>query len=394
MRDNFPIFSHHPELIYLDSAATTHKPQSVIDALSRFYAEDYATVHRTAYRASLRATEQYNSAREAARRFLHAAHGEEIVFTRGTTDAINLVAASYGRMHLKEGDEILISEMEHHSNIVPWQMLAQHTGAILRIIPMDEKGVLLWEGMMSAKTCIVAIAHIANVTGTINPIAEIAKAAHAHGAVLVVDGAQGAPHAPVDVQALDCDFYAFSAHKCYGPTGIGILYGKKQLLEQMPPIQGGGDMVDQVFFEKTSYQEPPLRFEAGTPLIASAIGLKRALEWIEDIGRESISVHEGMLLQYATERLVEIPHLRILGRAPSKGPIITFHIEGVHPLDLATLLDVRHIALRSGHLCAQPLLRKFGLQTASRVSFGIYNTRDEVDQFIQVLQDVIPIVLQ
>lgn len=381
MRDEFPIFHAHPELIYLDSAATAHKPQCVIDALTQFYAEDYATVHRAIYRQSLKATEKYNETRVTAGRFLNA-QPEEIVFTRGTTDAINLVAQSYGRTFLKPGDEILISEMEHHSNIVPWQMVARQTGAILRWIPMNPQGILEWKGTLTPKTKLVALAHISNVTGTINPIAEITKAAHAIGAVMLVDGAQAAPHIKIDVQALDCDFYAFSAHKCYGPTGVGVLYGKKELLEVMPPVQGGGDMIEQVEMEKTTYQMPPLRFEAGTPLIAQVIALKTALEFIEKNRRPE------KLLARATKRLEAIPGLKIIGTAPQKGPIITFHIEGIHPLDLATLLDLKNIAIRTGHLCAQPLLRKFGLTAAARVSFGIYNTVREVDLFADALAEI------
>lgn len=381
MRNEFPIFRKHPEWIYLDSAATAHKPQCVIDALSQFYAEDYATVHRAIYRPSLKATEQYNETRLTAARFLNAAAPEEIIFTRGTTDAINLVALSYGRAFLKSGDEILISEMEHHSNIVPWQMVAKETGALLRWIPMDERGVLQWRGHITAKTKIVSLAHVSNVTGTINPIAEIGQEAHRFGAKFLVDGAQAAPHMKIDVQALNCDFYAFSGHKCYGPTGIGVLYGKKELLECMPPVQGGGDMIERVELGHTTYQMPPLRFEAGTPIIGSAIALKAALEFIEQ------HRHSENLQEYAAERLLSIPGLKIIGTAPEKGPIITFHIEGIHPLDIATLLDLRNISIRSGHLCAQPLLRKFGLEAAARISFGIYNTREEVDRFLEALSD-------
>jgi len=381
MRDEFPIFRNHPEWIYLDSAATAHKPQCVIDALAKFYAEDYATVHRAVYRPSLKATEQYNEARATAARFVHAT-AEEIIFTRGTTDAINLVAQSYGRTFLKPGDEILISEMEHHSNIVPWQMAAKYIGAHLRYIPMNDQGILEWKGRITPKTKLVSLAHVSNVTGTINPIAEIGKAAHAVGAKLLVDGAQAAPHLKIDVQELQCDFYAFSGHKCYGPTGIGVLYGKKALLEAMPPVQGGGDMIERVELENTTYQPPPLRFEAGTPIIGPAIALKEALEFIER-HREA-----DFLLPYATERLQAIPSLRIIGTAPHKGPILTFDIEGIHPLDIATLLDLKNIAIRSGHLCAQPLLRKFGLTAAARASFGLYNTREEVDQFADALTEI------
>jgi cysteine desulfurase/selenocysteine lyase len=383
MRDEFPFLLENPNLIYLDSAATTHKPRCVIDALSRFYAEEYATVHRGVYKSAVKASSQYNETRIAAARFLNASDSEEIIFTRGTTDAINLVAQSYGRTFLKPDDEILISEMEHHSNIVPWQMLAKQTGAILKWIPMNEQGILEWESCIGSKTKFISLAHVSNVTGTINPIAEISKEAKKVGAKFLVDGAQAAPHMKIDVQALGCDFYAFSGHKCYGPTGVGVLYGKKELLEVMPPIQGGGDMIEQVYMEKSTYQKPPLRFEAGTPLIASVIALKTALQFLGEQKRSD------PLLDYATNRLLEIKDLRILGTAPLKGPLITFYIEGVHPLDLATLLDLNQIAIRSGHLCAQPLLRKFGLNAAARVSFGLYNTKEDVDQFMRALLSVI-----
>jgi len=381
MRDEFPIFKKHPKLIYFDSAATAQKPQCVIDALTQFYSEDYATVHRAIYRTAIKASEEYHETRVTAARFLNASP-EEIVFTRGTTDAINLVAQSYGKTFLKPGDEILISEMEHHSNLVPWQMAAKHTGATLRYIPMDERGVLQWKGWITPKTKFVALAHVSNVTGTIHPIAEIGRAAHAVGAKLLVDGAQAAPHMKIDVQALHCDFYAFSGHKCYGPTGVGVLYGKKELLAIMPPVQGGGDMIERVDLEDTTYQAPPLRFEAGTPIIGSVIALKTALEFIEQHRQPD------QLLSYATEKLLKIPNLRIIGTAPHKGPIITFHIKGVHPLDLATFLDLKNVAIRSGHLCAQPLLRKFGLTAAARASFGLYNTVEEVDLFVDGVKEL------
>lgn len=382
-RDEFPFFRHHPRLIYLDSAATSHKPQCVIDALTHFYAQDYATVHRAIYRPSLKATEQYNQARETVARFLNA-RPEEIVFTRGTTAAINLVAQSYACHFLKPGDEILITEMEHHSNLVPWQMAAQKTGATLRYIPMNEQGLLEWQGQITPQTKLVALAHISNVTGTINPVREIIQAAHAVGAKVLLDGAQAAPHLPIDVQSLDCDFYAFSGHKCFGPSGVGVLFGKYELLEQMPPVEGGGDMIERVELYQTTYQAPPLRFEAGTPLIGPVIALKTALEFVERTRQPDT------LLPLATKYLKQIPRLKIIGEAPEKGPILTFHIEGVHPLDLATWLDLKHIAIRSGHLCAQPLLRKFGLQAAARASFALYNTPQEVEQFAEELSKAIP----
>jgi cysteine desulfurase/selenocysteine lyase len=387
MRSKFPIFESNPDLVYLDSAATCHKPKSVIDALTHFYSHEYATVHRAVYRSSLIATEKYNLARTTAQKFINAAHFEEVIFTRGTTDAINLVAQSYGRTFLKKGDEILISEMEHHSNIIPWQILAKETGAKLCLIPMSPEGILQWEGAITPKTKIVAVAHISNVTGTINPVALIAKEAHRMGAILLVDGAQASAHMKIDVQEIGCDFYAFSGHKCYGPTGIGVLYGKKELLAKMPPIQGGGDMADRVDMESSTYKEAPLRFEAGTPLIGPAIALKSALDFIEKTGRENIRAHEEKLLRLATVEMLKIKGLRILGTAPNKGPLITFVIDGIHPLDVASFLDVKHIAIRSGHLCAQPVLRCFGLEAADRISFGIYNTEEEVHQFIKALRE-------
>jgi cysteine desulfurase/selenocysteine lyase len=376
MREHFPIFKHHPDLIYLDTAATAHKPQVVIDAISQFYSAEYATVHRAAYRASLLATEKYHAARLAAQTFLNAASPEEIIFTRGTTDAINLVARTFP---FQKGDEILISEMEHHSNLVPWQMAAQRTGATLRWIPVEPDGTLNYLPHLSPKVRLVALSHISNVTGTINPIAEIARAAHAHGALLLVDGAQAAPHLPIDVQALDCDFYAFSGHKCYGPTGIGILYGKRSLLETLPPFEGGGDMIEEVRMDRTTYQPPPLRFEAGTPITASAIGLHAALTFLQDVRSPD---RENALREQAEKALRQIPGLHVIGSAPDKGPILTFHVDEVHPLDLTSFLDLKGIAVRSGHLCAQPLLRSFGLTTAIRASFGLYNTQQDVDLFV------------
>jgi cysteine desulfurase / selenocysteine lyase len=383
MREQFPIFKKYPNLTYLDSAATTHKPQCVVDAVTRFYSEEYATVHRAVYRSALQATEKYNETRETAARFLNARSPSEIIFTRGTTDGINLVAASWGRKFLKKGDEVLISQMEHHSNIVPWQLLCQEKGAVLRWIPMNGQGVLEWEGKITPQTKIVAVGHISNVTGTVNPIEEIAKEAHRVGALVLIDGAQAAPHLSIDVQKLDCDFYALSGHKCYGPTGVGILYGKKEILDEMPPVQGGGDMIERVDLEKSTYQGTPLRFEAGTPLIGPVIALKTALDFVKTHPLDE------RLLPLATERLLKIPGLRILGTAPLKGPILTFDIEGVHPLDLATFLDLKEIAIRSGHLCAQPLLRSLGISQACRISFGVYNTPEEVEKFGHALEEAL-----
>jgi cysteine desulfurase/selenocysteine lyase len=375
MREHFPYFKKHPDLIYLDSAATAHKPSCVIDALTKFYSEDYGTVHRAVYRASLKATDQYNESRVTAAQFVNG-DAHEIIFTRGTTDAINLIAK-----WVKPGEEVLISEMEHHSNIVPWQL----AGAKLKWIPMNEQGVLEWQGCITPETKWVSLAHISNVTGTINPIAEIAKEAKKVGAKFVVDGAQAAPHIPIDVKALGCDFYAFSGHKCYGPTGIGVLWGRRELLEQMPPVQSGGDMIEHVDLQGSTFQEPPLRFEAGTPIIASAIALKSALDFVM---QNRDPERERQMMLRAAEGLKTIKGLRILGNAPEKGAIVTFAIDGVHPLDIATYLDMKNIAVRSGHLCAQPLLKKFGLQHAVRASFGMYNTSEEVDSLVQRIKSV------
>ncbi len=389
LKDRFPIFSKNKHWVYLDSAATTHKPKEMIDAISSFYAKDYATVHRAIYRSSLKATEQYNSTRETVKTFINAKHTEEIIFTRGTTDSLNLVAQSLGLKGLLPEDEILISEMEHHSNIVPWQMLSQRTKAKLRFIRVDDRGVLQWQGAISPRTKIVAVGHMSNATGTINPIQELAKEAHKAGALIIVDGAQAAPHIPLDVQALDVDFYAFSAHKCYGPTGLGILYGKKEIFETMPPVVGGGDMIERVDLESSTYQAPPLRFEAGTPIIGSVIAFKSSLDFIEEIGREKIAAHEDALLQMATQGVQSIDGLKIIGQSPNKGPILTFTFEDLHSLDVATFLDLDHIAVRSGHLCAQPILRRFGLETALRASFGVYNAKEDVERFLTSLQKVI-----
>lgn len=382
MRDEFPIFDAHPDLIYLDTAATAQKPRSVIDALTKFYEQDYATVHRAVYRHAVKAGEAYNESRITAARFLNA-DPEEIVFTRGTTDSINLVALSYGGEFINEGDEILVSEMEHHSNLVPWQMLAKEKKAVLRYIPMNSAGELEWKGTINQKTKLVAVVHVSNVTGTVNPIKEIIAAAQKHGAVVVVDGAQAAPHMKIDVKDLGADFYAFSGHKCYGPTGVGVLYGKKNLLDVMPPVEGGGDMIEKVMYEGTTYQKAPLRFEAGTPIIGSVIALKPALEFIE--------THKSPdhLLLHGLERLKSIPNLKVLGDAKERGPLISFVVEGIHPLDIATLLDLKNIAIRSGHLCAQPLLNKFGLTVAARASFGFYNTIEDVDRFVDELSLIV-----
>lgn len=386
LKKHFPYFEKHPELVYLDSAATTHKPKVMIDRLTTFYTEECATVHRAIYRPSLMATESYTQTRNTVQAFINAKEAEEIVFTRGTTESLNLVARTYAKEILLPGDEILITEAEHHSNLVPWQMVAKETGSVLRFISINERGELLWDNTITSKTKIVALAHVSNVTGTVNPIEQITKAAHKVGAVVVVDGAQAAPHMQIDVQKLDCDFYAFSAHKCYGPTGVGILYGKKECLEKMPPLFGGGDMIDKVELETSSYQEPPLRFEAGTPAIASVIAFKSTLDFLQEIGLPVIEEHSQKLSHLAHEKIACIPGVRILGTASKKGPLLTFLIDGYHPLDVATMLDLEHVAIRSGHMCAQPIMRKFGTDVAMRASFGMYNTEDDVHLFIEALE--------
>ncbi len=392
VRQDFPIFNSK-SLIYFDSAATTHKPACVIEALSHFYAQEYATVHRSIYELAAKATTRYSSVRTKVQKFLNAKASEEIIFTRGTTDAINLIAASYGSAFLQEGDEILISEMEHHSNIVPWQMLCQEKKTHLKVAPINENAEILlseYKKLLSPRTKLVSIAHIANATGTINPIKEMIALAHQKGAKVVIDGAQAAAHIPIDVQELDADFYAFSGHKAFGPTGIGILYGKYELLEALPPYQGGSDMIEEVDFEKTTFQRPPLKFEAGTPMIAQVMGLGEAISYIEKLGCKQIAAWEHELLQYTTEQLVKIPKLRLIGTAKQKAAIISFVIEGIHPLDLGTLLDVQGIAVRTGHHCAQPLMKRFKVPGTVRVSFAPYNTIEEIDIFIDKLKRILP----
>ncbi len=391
-RNDFPIFSFSKNLVYFDWAATTQKPSYVIEAMSQFYREEYATVHRAIYALSTHATQRYSNVRTQVASFLGAASPSEIVFTRGTTDSINLVANSFGRTLLQPGDEIIISEMEHHSNIVPWQMLQKTHSIQVKVIPIDDRGVLrldCYEQLLSPRTKLVALAHIANSTGTLNPVAQIIASAHRVNAKVLIDGAQSAGHIPVDVQALDADFFAFSGHKLYGPTGIGILYGKQELLEQMPPMQGGGDMIEKVTLEETFFQRPPLRFEAGTPMIAEVIGLGAALSYIESAGISSITSQEQRLLQHATENLLKIPKVRLIGTAPEKGAIISFIVEGIHPLDLGTLLDLKEFAFRTGHLCAQPLLARFGLTALCRLSFSPANTVEEIDSFLLSLERAI-----
>jgi cysteine desulfurase/selenocysteine lyase len=360
--------------------------------MHKFYTEQYATVHRSVYDFAAQATTRYNDVRHKVKEFLNAAFVEEIIFTKGTTEGINLIASSFGKAFLQPGDEVLISEMEHHSNIVPWQLICEEKGAKIKAIPINERGELILEEfdkLLTERTKIVSIAHIANSTGTLNPIEEIIKRAHERGAKVMIDGAQSAAHMPVDVQKLKADFYVFSGHKAYGPTGIGVLYGKRALLEKMPPYQGGGDMIDEVSLLSSTYQHPPMKFEAGTPMVAEVIGLGEAIDFIRSLGKDKIAAWEQDLLEYATKRLIEIKGLHIIGTAPRKGAIISFTIDDLHPLDIGTLLDIRGIAVRTGHLCSQLTLKHFKVPSLTRISFGVYNTMEEIDIFIKALKEVV-----
>lgn len=395
LREDFPMLKstmHGKPLIYLDSAATSHKPQVVIDSLNAFYQQHYGTVHRAVYELAVNSTQAYEATREKVRALLNAAKTEEIVFTRGATEAINIVAQSFGKAFIKPGDEILISAMEHHSNIVPWQMLCEERKAHLKIIPMNDKGELLLDSyaqLLNNRTKLVAVCHIANSIGTQNPIKQIIDMAHHAGAKVLVDGAQSVPHLSVDVQSLDADFYVFSGHKIYGPTGVGALYGKENLLHAMPPHYGGGDMIDTVTFEKTTYNTPPLKFEAGTPNIGGVVGLGTAIDYVRKIGFQHIQKWEHELLMTATGLLEKIDGLQLIGTASQKGAIVAFVAEGTHPLDIGTMLDLQGIAIRTGHHCAQPTMRHFGISSACRASFAFYNTKSEVEAFAEALKKVI-----
>jgi cysteine desulfurase/selenocysteine lyase len=385
LRADFPILSRRingKPLVYLDSAASAQMPMAAIERMRRYQMEEHANVHRGVHSLSEIATNAYEDARRKVRMFLGAREDREIVFVRGATEAINLVMHGYGRAFLGEGDEIIISALEHHSNIVPWQMLCQEKGAVLRVIPMNDAGELLldaYEELFTARTKFVALAHVSNALGTVNPIAGMIGTAHRHGVPILIDGAQAAPHLPVNVQELDCDFYAFSGHKVYGPTGIGALYGKAALLEKMQPYQGGGDMILNVSFEHTDYNEIPFKFEAGTPAIAAAIGLGAALDYVGAVGLPQIAAHEHQLLTYATELLTAIPDVRIIGTARAKAGVISFEVGDVHPHDVGTLLNDEGIAIRAGHHCAQPVMQCYGVAATARASFGLYNTLAEVD---------------
>jgi cysteine desulfurase/selenocysteine lyase len=393
-RKDFPILGqkiHGKPLVYLDNAASAQKPRAVIDAITRLYSEDYSNIHRAVHQLSERSTRLYEEGRIKVQRFIHAAESREIIFVRGTTEGINLVAQSYGRAHLGAGDEIVISALEHHSNIVPWQMLCEQTGARLRVIPITDDGEVRldeFERLLNSRTRLVAIAHISNALGTIVPIRKIIALAHRSSVPVLVDGAQAAPHMRIDVQELDCDFYVFSGHKLYGPTGIGVLYGKASLLEEMPPYQGGGDMISSVTFEKTTYNSLPYKFEAGTPNIEGVAGLAAAIDYVNELGLDSIAQYEGELLAYATKRLSQVQGLRIIGTAREKAAVLSFVLEGVHPHDVGTILDGEGIAVRTGHHCAQPVMDRFGIPATTRASLAFYNTLDEIDALVQGIEKV------
>ena len=404
IRNDFPILSrdvYGRPLVYLDNAATTQKPLCVLDAMRDEYLNVNANVHRGVHYLSQKATDLHEAAREKVRHFLNAERTEEIVFTRGTTEAINLVASSFVEGLMKEGDEVIVSVMEHHSNIVPWQLQAKRKGIVLKVIPMNDNGELLldeYEKLFSERTRLVSVTHVSNVLGTVNPIKAMIATAHQHGVPFLVDGAQSAPHMKIDVQDLDCDFYALSGHKMYGPTGIGVLYGKEKWLEEMPPYQGGGEMIDQVSFEKTTFERPPLKFEAGTPDYVATHGLATAIDYIENIGFDAITAHEQELTRYCVERLSEIDNLIIYGpshlapRTSHLAPrdaVVSFNIDGIHHLDLGTLLDRLGIAVRTGHHCAHPLMQRLGIQGTVRASFALYNTKNEVDALVDGIKRVV-----
>jgi cysteine desulfurase/selenocysteine lyase len=394
LRQDFPLLQtkmRGKPLTYLDSAATSQKPQCVIDAISQYYTHDNANIHRGVYELSERATQHYENARVTIQHFIHAKHAHEIIFVRGCTEAINLVAQSYGRSSFKANDEIIISGLEHHSNIVPWQLLCEQVGAILKVIPINDAGEVdleCYQQLFSDKTKLVAFSHTSNALGTILPAKHMIDIAHAHQVPVLLDGAQAVPHMPVDVVDLDCDFYVFSAHKAYAPTGVGVLYAKSALLEKMPPYQGGGDMIESVSFEKTTYNKLPYKFEAGTPNIAGVIGFGVAIDYLTTIGMQQIASHEQTLLTYATQQLLAIDGLRIIGTAKHKVGVISFVLDGIHPHDIATILDDKGIAIRAGHHCAMPLMHRFKVPATARASFGLYNSFADIDRLIQGIDEV------
>ena len=394
IRQDFPILHetvHGKPLVYLDNAATAQKPQVVIDRMVRSLAEENANIHRGVHALSQRATKSFEDARAKVRRFINAADVRELVFVRGTTEAINLVAATFGRTRIKAGDEILISGLEHHSNIVPWQLLAEQTGARIRVIPISDEGELRldqYEPLLTPRTKLVSLVHVSNSLGTINPVREMIATAHARGIPVVLDGAQAVAHLAVDVRALDCDFYAFSGHKLFGPTGIGVLYGKRALLEAMPPYQGGGDMISSVTFEKSEYNTVPYKFEAGTPNITGAVGLGAAIDYLSGLDRAALERHEQDLLAYSTERLSAAPAVRLVGTAAQKVTVLSFVMDGIHPHDIGTILDQEGVAIRTGHHCTQPVMHRLGVPATARASLAFYNTREEIDTLVAALGKV------
>ncbi len=395
IRQQFPVLNREVKgkpLVYFDNAATSQKPQVVLDALVDYYSGFNANIHRGIHTLAEEATAAFEATRDTVKQFINAAAREEIIFTRGTTESINLVAYTWGRKNIKAGDEIIISTMEHHSNIVPWQMLCEEKNAVLKVIPINEDGELLmdeYEKLLNAKTKLVSIVHVSNALGTVNPVKQIIELAHKVGALVMVDGAQSSVHLDIDVQQLDADFFAFSSHKLYGPTGVGVLYGKKQILENMPPFQGGGEMIKEVSFGKTTYADLPYKFEAGTPNIGDTVVFKTAIDFVNKIGKEKIRKHENELLHYATEALQQIPGLKIIGRAKEKVSLISFVIDNIHPQDIGILLDNSGIAVRTGHHCAQPLMQRCGITGTTRASFAVYNTKEEIDEMIKGLHKVI-----
>jgi len=394
VRSQFPVLNQNVNgqpLVYLDNGASSQMPQRVIDRINDYHSNEHSNVHRGIHTLSQKATDAFELARKRVHKLINARYEEEIIYTTGTTDSINLVAQSYGRKNFSEGDEILISAMEHHANIVPWQMIAEETGAVLKVIPMNDNGELLIEDLnelLSAKTKMVAIVHVSNTLGTINPVSEVIEAAHARDIPVLVDGAQAVPHMKVDVQALDADFYAFSAHKMCGPTGFGILYGKREMLKEMPPYRGGGDMIDKVTFEKTTWNDLPHKFEAGTPPISAGVGFAETIAFLEDIGMDNIAAREQELLHYATEQMNRIEGLKIIGNAKNKASVVSFILEDIHPTDAGTIMDQKGIAVRTGHHCTQPIMDRFKIPGTARASISFYNTKEDIDRLTQGIKDV------
>ncbi|MEQ1559810.1 MAG: cysteine desulfurase [Methyloglobulus sp.] len=397
IRADFPILAEkirNKPLVYLDNAASCQKPNAVIDSISEFYRHDYANIHRGVHTLSVRATDKYEAARDKVRGFINAANTKEIIFVRGATEAINLVAQTFGKANIKAGDEIVITAMEHHSNIVPWQMLCEETGAVLKVAPMNVQGELIYpkfEALLNTKTKLVAVVHMSNALGSINPVKQIIDTAHTKNIPVLLDGAQAIPHMPVDVQELDCDFYVFSGHKLYGPSGVGVMYGKQALLEAMPPYQGGGDMIRTVSFEKSTYAGLPHKFEAGTPAIAEVIGLGAAIDYLNEIGMAAIAEYEAKLLAYATDQAKQIKGLKIIGEAHEKGAILSFTLDHIHPHDIGTMLDSLGIAIRAGHHCAMPVMEFYGVPATARASFAMYNTKEEIDVLMQGITSLIEV---